>query len=226
MLQLTVHAIERFMDRWRPGVPEADAREELQELARKATPTRRKTLTRNAWLYRVETEQGECICLAVRDGTIITVLPQDNEGRPLLDLTPDDDMLEESRATVAACRALVAAEAPFVAEQKRLYEAEKSMKANALILIREGRAGTRKVSALALGRAYTLLGISAGDPLPGDKSPPAKPLPERPPTPADVARIRCARELIADWERGNHITAKALRRAFAVLGLPVPDKRP
>ena len=110
MIHVSHHAVERFIRRWRPGMPFAEARPILEQVAANAVPTRRRTIRRDAWIYTSLTDAGETIQLAVRDNTVVTVLdrayePGCTEGECL---DPDGEMFAESAATREACRALVA----------------------------------------------------------------------------------------------------------------------
>jgi hypothetical protein len=50
MLHVTIHAVERFIRRWRPGTPFAEARALLEKVAANAVATRRRTIRRDAWI--------------------------------------------------------------------------------------------------------------------------------------------------------------------------------
>jgi hypothetical protein len=110
MLHVTLHAVERFIRRWRPGTPFAEARALLEKVAANAVATRRRTIRRDAWIYTSLTDAGETIQLAVRDSTVVTVLDRAcergcTEGEWL---DPDGEMFAESAATRAACQAILA----------------------------------------------------------------------------------------------------------------------
>ncbi len=109
MLHVTHHAVQRFVRRWRPGMPFAEARTLLARIAASAVATRRRTLRRDAWIYTSQTDEGETIQLAVRDNTIVTVLDRSFEpGCTEAEwLDPDGEMLTQSAATRAACHAIL-----------------------------------------------------------------------------------------------------------------------
>ena len=108
-LWVTAHAVQQFVSRWRPITPTADARRELLEIAASAKPLKRRPMSGDCTLYVAITTAGERICLCVRDGGVITVLPDRGEhDDDRVDLTPSREMIEDSNATVAACRAMVA----------------------------------------------------------------------------------------------------------------------
>jgi hypothetical protein len=74
MIRVAEHAVERFVEYFRPGMPHAEAEQMLRKLVAGAARTRRNTLPGNARVYVAHTERGERICLAVRGGIVITVL--------------------------------------------------------------------------------------------------------------------------------------------------------
>ena len=159
-LQLTDHAIERFVDRWRQGTPLDQAEIELRALAQKATATRRRTLTGDAQIHLIVTDAGERIPVAVRESTIITVLPADSREDPGV-VQPDYEALDDSAATVAACRALLADEPPRI--ERLVDEASQSRERAAISLIMEWRAWKTKVSIEAIKRAHETLGWPFSD---------------------------------------------------------------
>jgi hypothetical protein len=73
MLDVTHHAVERFIKYWRRGMPWLEARECLEALAARSSRTKRKT-RRDADLRIATTERGERIPLVVRGRTVVTVL--------------------------------------------------------------------------------------------------------------------------------------------------------
>jgi hypothetical protein len=79
VLAVSDHAVQRFIQRWHPGMPFAEARAVLKDLVSRAAPTRRKTLPGDAWIYTVHTEDGERIVLAVRNNVVVTVLDADTD---------------------------------------------------------------------------------------------------------------------------------------------------
>jgi hypothetical protein len=108
---LTNHAIEQFHFRHRPYLRGKEAEEELKSLTASARLARNRALVGGALLYIAVSEGGEHIRLAVRDATVVTVLPDDAERLIRTDLTPSAEELEESKADVEACRMLLAKEA-------------------------------------------------------------------------------------------------------------------
>jgi hypothetical protein len=172
-LRLTSHAVERFIGRWRPGTSNKEALAELQMVAELAAPTRQRTLLGDAQLYVATTPAGERIRMAVREGTIITVLPEFGEGQDPIDLSAESEYIQESEETKAACRAMLAAEAPLRAKEAddrmkmgTLERLDAERRQNAIRVISEHRSFTRRVNPPALARAHKLLGINEDDPLP------------------------------------------------------------
>jgi hypothetical protein len=169
VLNLTHHAIEQFIARWRPDANQKQAEEELREMLRFATPCRRTRLvTGNALLYRTLSEEGEHIFFAVREAAVITVLPPRNGRDELIDLTPDPAMVDESDATVAACRAIVEGEGGGQPEP-RFSEAEMTRRLNARALLNEVEIGRRRASSAAIKRAKIVLGLAPPDAKPKEK---------------------------------------------------------
>jgi hypothetical protein len=74
MTRIAEHAVDRFVEYFRPGMPYAEAERTLRALVAGAARTRRKTLPGNARIWIAHTERGERICLAVRGGLVITVI--------------------------------------------------------------------------------------------------------------------------------------------------------
>jgi hypothetical protein len=163
MLALAHHAIERFSDRFARALSWQEAEDALRRVTLAAAPTKRRTVKNDAQLYLSEYD-GEPIVLVVRDKTVITVLPaEDNELSDPMLMHVDQEMIDESEATRAACLAMVKNDTP---------------------------------------RRF---------------------LPPNDLTPDEQRRIS-ARQVVADWKNGAHITDRALRRAHAVLGLPYPPR--
>lgn len=156
-LQLTYHAVERFMGRYRQQASYDQARAELQALVAEAAPTKRNTLPGDAQLYVTLTEAGERIGLAVREGVVISVLPHGCDGEGLLDLTPDQEQVEESRAMVAECRAMVNADLHDKDVQQT--DMQEARRRSAEELIRAWRWEGRHVTPKALRRAHSVLGL-------------------------------------------------------------------
>jgi len=100
------HAIQQFQSRWRPSAPLADCRRELVFLMADAAATKRRTASGDAWIYIATTAAGERIALAVRDKTVVTVIPEGREGMFVKDMGADEDLAEESRADREACLAM------------------------------------------------------------------------------------------------------------------------
>ena len=160
-LQLTYHAVERFIGRYRQDASYDQARAELQALVAEAAPTRRHTLPGDAQLYVTLSEAGERIGLAVRDGVVVSVLPDGVEGQGL-DLTPDEEQVEESRAMVAQCRAMVNADQHD--KTLRQSDTQEARRRSAEELIRAWRWGGQQVTPKALKRAHAVLGLPFADP--------------------------------------------------------------
>jgi hypothetical protein len=74
MIRFTEHAIERFVEYWRPGMRLEEAEQTLRSLIARAARTRRNARGTDARIYLAETERGERICLVVRGGWVVTVL--------------------------------------------------------------------------------------------------------------------------------------------------------
>ncbi len=91
-LEVTGYAVSRFVDRWRPGVPTARARAELEQLAANAAPTKDRTPRRDARIYTVTTPSGEVLHMLVRRGeTVVTVLAPGEHGvHPVDQRLPED----------------------------------------------------------------------------------------------------------------------------------------
>lgn len=69
MIRTAEHAVERFVEYFRPGMSFAEAQEELRRLVAAAARTRRNTLPGNARIYIGHTERGERICIALPSST-------------------------------------------------------------------------------------------------------------------------------------------------------------
>ena len=74
MIRVAEHAVDRFVEYFRPGMPYAEAEKALRALVAGAARTRRNTLPGNARIWIGSTERGERVCLAVRGGVVVTVL--------------------------------------------------------------------------------------------------------------------------------------------------------
>jgi hypothetical protein len=72
-LFVTNHAVERFVERWRPRLTFAQARAELEGLANRSTRLRRRAVRKDADLFTVSTEIGESLFMPVRQGVVLTV---------------------------------------------------------------------------------------------------------------------------------------------------------
>ena len=68
MIRIAEHAVERFVEYFRPGMSYAEAEQTLRKLVASAARTRRNTLPGNARIYIGHTERGERVCVAVRGG--------------------------------------------------------------------------------------------------------------------------------------------------------------
>lgn len=155
-LALTRHAVDQFIRRWRSDVPREDARVELTLLVSQATPTRRLTILGDARLYVTLTPAGELISLAVRDDTVVTVLPQDAESTR--DEGVDPELLDESRETVAACRAMLAEDHQNSLASPQPAAPDDPRFLNAVRLLLEWRRG-RHYRKRTVRRAYEAVGV-------------------------------------------------------------------
>jgi hypothetical protein len=236
-LYVTDHAVERFIHRWRPGVSKEEALVELQEIVQEATPTRKRTLTGDADLYVAMSPAGERIAFAVREKTIITVLPGNGEGQNLRDCSADEEHVEESRATIEACQAMLAAEAKVLAEQQAAQaralakkeaeeqakktierfgpnlakEVEASRRRNAEALLRDWKAGKKQPKPKVLRNAHNVLGLPFVEPVLDA---------------VQESRVHNAKRVVADWRSGvSNASAKAVEKAHKVLGLPFFNRR-
>lgn len=105
-LHVTHHAVQRFIKYWRRGMPLNEARQCLEILVSRSAATRRKTLPGDAWIHLAVTERGEQVGLAVRDSTVVTVLPRHAYEVRDLGVLADDhratlDTVESERARLA-----------------------------------------------------------------------------------------------------------------------------
>jgi hypothetical protein len=174
-LAMTEHAVVRYVERWRPGLSFEDARAELQSLADRAAPTRHRTVKQDARIYLGESPAGEPVPLAVRDRTVVTVLPRQDD--PLVVGLPDWDLRDDGADDRAAGRAMVreseleaaiAARPPIAIEPAMAAPevqelAQRSRRLNAEKVVREWRLGV-PVKRRALRRACGLLGIPVPSP--------------------------------------------------------------
>jgi hypothetical protein len=145
---VTDHAVERFIQRWRPGTPIAEARAYLEELAARAAATKRRTLVGDARVYTVMTDDGEHIELAVRDNVVVTVLDANAREAAAAKRIPEDqasfiEARDEEEALKAARLAMERAKAQQVSAERT---------------IAEWKAGA-SVSKKVLERARTVLGL-------------------------------------------------------------------
>lgn len=163
-LHLTHHAVERFIGRYRHDASYEQALAELQGLVAEAAPTKRRTLTGDAQLYVTLSEAGERIGLAVREGVVVSVLPEGSEGQGLSDMTPDQERLEESRAMVAECRALAKVDDEPPPERQGGGGTQEARRRSAEELIRAWRWGGQTFTPKALKRAHAVLGLPFADP--------------------------------------------------------------
>ncbi len=174
---VTDHAVERFIQRWRPSLSVAEARRELETLVEHAVPTRQKTLPGDAWLYTTMSPAGERILLAVRDGIVLTVLdPRTGDGKGQdLGIDPSDPMLLESASVREQCAAILRQD--VVAQEKALRLAraaertarDAKIAADVLLSRRRGAEETiaawktgAKVKPSTLKRARDVLALTEG----------------------------------------------------------------
>lgn len=159
-LGVTDHAVERYIKRYRPALDKLAARAELEALAAGAAPTKRQTLVGDARMYLGTTPDGEKVPLAVRGDAVVTVLEADSYETQI-DMSVSDldqDLLEDSRATIEACRAMVGAEAPReVPGYERATQRETAAR-DLLDRWRRGEYFTDK----AIDRAHETLGLKRG----------------------------------------------------------------
>ena len=117
-LAVSIHAVEQFGSRYRPiDTPEA-CEAELTEIVGKATPTKRMTLSRDATIWHAHDAHGETVHRVVRDHTVITVLRDSAEGRPLVDHAVDPELLDESAETRRACHDMLRADGVKVPSER------------------------------------------------------------------------------------------------------------
>jgi hypothetical protein len=148
VLAVSVHAVERFIKRWRPQMTFSEARLALEELASHAAATRRMTLPGDARIYSTMTEEGERIHLAVRDGVVVTVLDSSSSDPHIVDpqaMFIDAISEEEARAAV-----------------ERASERSRSQRAAAEKMIAEWKTGG-SFSQKAIDRARTVLGLEEAE---------------------------------------------------------------
>lgn len=160
-LAVSHHAVERFVERWRPGLAGADARAELEALAANASPTRRRTLKGDARIYVVATPEGESIPLAVRDGLVITVLPVDE--REPGGSGPDAEALADHEAAVTAMTAAALTSEPGepvldLAKEYELARLDRNRRENAEKVLRDWREG-KAIRRDAVDRACAVLDV-------------------------------------------------------------------
>jgi hypothetical protein len=74
MLNITRHAVDRFVEHWREGMDRRAAVASLEVLVARSIATPCRTKKGDAWVYMTQSELGEWIPLAVRDEAVVTVL--------------------------------------------------------------------------------------------------------------------------------------------------------
>lgn len=148
-LPLSGHSIERFIDRYRPEATAAEARAELQEIANGAAPTRRLTVKGDARVYVGTSRLGERVPLAVRDGVVVTVIPETGEGGNLIDMSADMDMMLESELDRRDCQRMAQALRGQMAQALR-GQVEVEVKAQAKLALEQERVEQRKRAAVEL----------------------------------------------------------------------------
>lgn len=112
MLQISHHAIEQFLYRWRPDFTYEAAAQLLGQLVARGAPTRRNTTKEDSKLFVTVTDQGEHIWMAVRDHTVVTVFDKrhvDSRGMRRVLGNQEETLLaiDEQRA-IASARAATA----------------------------------------------------------------------------------------------------------------------
>lgn len=150
MLQITKHAVDRFIQHWRSDLQETEGRELLTRLVARSRATDIKTLPGNAWIHVAVTDHGEHVCLVVRDGTVVTVLDE-AAGRTYGILGVPRGEAEVMRAIERQRAGLLAWVETDRAEQDRLKAAQ---------IVADAAAGEH-VRPKALRRAKRLLGMAA-----------------------------------------------------------------
>lgn len=110
-MNLSHHAVERFRERWRPTLTLEQAHAELEQLLAAARPTRSRTLVGDAQRWIAVSAAGERIVLAVRDNTVITVMPRGTEGTKDVEIGATEELAAESEDDRAACMRILAEEA-------------------------------------------------------------------------------------------------------------------
>ena len=76
MIRFTQHAVDRFVEHWRPGMSCEQAEATLRRLIASAARTKINARGGDARVHVAETERGERIFLVVRRGWVVTVLPR------------------------------------------------------------------------------------------------------------------------------------------------------
>lgn len=163
-LGITLHALERFVERWRPGVQLDAARAELEVIVHGAGPTNRRTLGhRDAWIYVGTSAAGERVELAVRDSAVITVLPPESDRyhpKRAPDVVRDPELVADSADTVAACCAMLAQDARVQALVRArvngahgaalLQQTDEAVRGNPAARLEDRGAADRRISARQL----------------------------------------------------------------------------
>ena len=148
MLNITRHAVDRFIEHWREGVDRRAAVASLEVLVARSVATPCRTRRNDAWIYLTQSDMGEWIPLAVRDDTVVTVLDKRVSGS-----VDAARMYAEHHASLRAIEEQSARLAAWVeterAEQDRLKAAH---------IVAAWKAG-RPVRSKALRRAKGVLGL-------------------------------------------------------------------
>jgi len=150
MTHITKHAVDRFIQYWRADLQDTQGRELLTQLVARSSATGIRTLPGNAWIHVAVTDQGEEICLVVRDGAVVTVLDE-AAGRTYGILGVPHGDAESMRAIERQRARLLAWVETERAEQDRLKAAQ---------IVADAAAGEH-VRPKALRRAKRLLGLAA-----------------------------------------------------------------
>ena len=190
---VTDHAVARFSKRWRPFVPSAVAKAELMALNQSARPTGTMTRQNNAELYTATTTAGETVLLAIRNNTVITVLPPNSVDGELAQ-GPDSDWKEESRLTLSLCPLRSNEQEKLRKEELAAQEVEAAKE-----LVEAWKTGAKNPSTQELRLA--LEALTEGDRV-------------------EIDKIRAAKGIIQKWKAGTSVYSnKALKKAHVVLGL-------
>jgi hypothetical protein len=173
--KITKHALERYLEHWKPqGTPE-QVRAELIALATDAAPTKQKTLLGDAFVWRAARADGQIIPLAVRrhprgDLIVVTVLRpgayEDSTVHMGVDLDLDRELLEQREADLAYMHAMTRANREKTQTEASVAERDKERQQkidNAKNVIRRHTSGEFIHKHKVLSRACEVLGLNIED---------------------------------------------------------------